>query len=579
MISTLLFHDERLHREKERVDVLDSDRGVEIADRVWWVGSTMANGTLESNVYLIEQGDESVLIDPGSSLGVANTAHKIRAVTPLRTIRWVICSQPDVDKVAGLDYLLEQGLHAEVTVVTHWRTESSLRRAGIDLPFVNIDDIHQRLELADRMLRFVPTPYVRATGAFCSVDEKTRTVFSSDLFGSYEAERTLFATSRDDLDVVRRFHEHAIASPEILSHAVLTVKALAPEIIAPQHGHLISGELIPSAYEVLKDLECGSLLLTADSPRLAFLYTANRTIHSIINTMVKEQNFSTVAAYLSNLATKTLGAAYFEIWAETNGVLWRFEQSDNFAGHPDDPPDDVRLVLRGIEVPPERRLVLPTRSPSTGAIDGVMVWGFRERWIPSDATRAVLNEIIELVDVGLEREVLRRSADIEISNWHSRAIYDPLTGLRNRLSLADTYQQLASFDDRSHGPQMAALMIDIDLFKSVNDTFGHPAGDRLLQRIARDLVESVRPSDPTFRLGGEEFLALVSNVSASSALAAAERIRERIAAGTVDLPRVTGSIGVALRQSHEPLDALLARADAALYRAKQEGRNRVVMDS
>ncbi|MGC8499269.1 MAG: diguanylate cyclase [Acidimicrobiales bacterium] len=539
----------------------------------------MPDGTLQSNVYLIEQEDESVLIDPGSSIGVADTTQKIRTVTSLRDIRWVVCSQPDVDKVAGLGFLLAQGLSPDVTIITHWRTESSLRRAGIELPFVNIDDIHLRLELPDRTIRFVPTPYVRATGAFCSVDERTRTVFSSDLFGSYEAERTLFATSLDDLDTMRRFHEYAISGHEILSNALLAIKTVMPHVIAPQHGHVISGDLIDSAFDLLEDLECGTLLLTADSPRLAFLYTANRAIRSVINTMVKEQNFSTVAAYLSGLATKTLGATYFEIWAESHGVLFRFEQSDDFAGHPDDPPDDVRLVLRGVDVPPDHRLVLPTRSPSTGAIDGAMVWGFRERWIPSEATRAVLDEIIELVDVGLEREVLRRTADIEISNWHSRAIYDPLTGLRNRLSLADTYHQLASFDDRGFQPRMAALMIDIDLFKSVNDTFGHLAGDQLLQRIGRDLIESVRPSDPTFRFGGEEFLVLLSNVDASSARATGERIRERIAIGRVELPRVTASVGIALRRDHEPLDDLLARADASLYRAKEEGRNRVVMDS
>ncbi|MHB8334774.1 MAG: GGDEF domain-containing protein [Acidimicrobiales bacterium] len=162
-----------------------------------------------------------------------------------------------------------------------------------------------------------------------------------------------------------------------------------------------------------------------------------------------------------------------------------------------------------------------------------------------------------------------------MSDWHTRAIYDPMTGLRNRASLSDSYQQLAAFDDRNLDPQMAALMVDVDHFKVVNDTFGHAAGDLLLQRIAHALLQSVRPSDPSFRLGGEEFLVLLSNVDASSARHAAERIRERVAGSAPDLPIVTVSVGLALRQRNETQESLLARADEALYRAKENGRDRV----
>ena len=147
--------------------------------------------------------------------------------------------------------------------------------------------------------------------------------------------------------------------------------------------------------------------------------------------------------------------------------------------------------------------------------------------------------------------------------------------LRNRASLTDTYHQLAAFDDRNRTPQMAALMVDVDHFKVVNDTFGHAAGDLVLQRVAHAIVQSVRPSDPTFRLGGEEFLVLLSNVDVASAHLAAERIRERVAASAPNLPIVTVSVGLALRRLNESQESMLARADAALYQAKQSGRDRV----
>ena len=551
------------------------DRGIELDDRIWWVGATAADGGFPSNVYLIEQGDDSVVIDPGSSLGAEETADKINAVVGLRNVRWIVCSQPDADKVAALPLLLQRGLHPEVTIVSHSRAHGALRRAGFTLPYRNIDDDRHRLELEDRTLNFLLTPYLRSTGAFATLDERSKILFSSDLFGSFESGQSLFVQNDADIDAMQRFHVYSVASRDVLAHALLAVRAAAPRMIAPQHGRVITADFVDAAVSALDDLDCGALLLTPDDPGLSFLFAANRTIHGVINTMVKEHDFSTVAAYLAGLAVKTLGADYFELWAGTGGVLFRFERGDEFAGHRAEPPADVTRVLAGESIDPGHRLILPLRSPSTGTIDGAMVWGFRERRVPSDATIVVLNQIISLVEVGLEREILRRTTDLELSDWHARAIYDPLTGLRNRASLADTYHQLAAFDDRNRDPQMAALMVDVDLFKAVNDTFGHGAGDLVLQRVAHAIVQSVRPSDPTFRLGGEEFLVLLSNVDAASAGLAAERIRERVAASAPNLPIVTVSVGLALRQLNESQESLLARADAALYRAKQGGRDRV----
>jgi len=551
------------------------DRGIELDDRTWWVGAAMADGTFQSNTYLIEQGDRSVVIDPGSSLCAEATADKINAVVGLRNVRWVVCSQPDVDKVAALPHLLARGLHPEASIVTHWRAHGALRRAGFDLPYRSIDDDRHRLELDDRTLQFLLTPYLRSAGAFATFDERSKVLFSSDLFGSFESGQSLFVDDTANIDAIQRFHEYSVASRDVLAHALLAVRAVAPRMIAPQHGRVIAQGFVDDAIDALEDLDCGALLLTPDDPGLSFLFAANRTIHGVINTMVKEHDFSTVAAYLASLAVKTLGAEYYELWAGTGGVLFRFERGDDFAGHRDEPPADVASVLAGEVVEPGHRLILPLRSPTTGTVDGAMVWGFRERRVPSDATIVVLNQIISLVEVGLEREILRRTTDLELSDWHTRAIYDQLTGLRNRASLSDSYHQLAAFDDRNPDPQMAALMVDIDHFKGVNDTFGHAAGDLLLQRVAHAILQSVRPSDPSFRLGGEEFLVLLSNVDEASARNAAERIRERVARSSPELPIVTVSVGLARRQLNESQESLLARADAALYRAKENGRDRV----
>ena len=122
-------------------------------------------------------------------------------------------------------------------------------------------------------------------------------------------------------------------------------------------------------------------------------------------------------------------------------------------------------------------------------------------------------------------------------------------------------------------------MIDIDRFKVLNDRFGHLMGDAVLCRVARVLIGSLRPQDLLARYGGEEFAVLLPNLDPAAATAVAERLREAVAAPEADeghepLPSVTISIGIASYQPRETLALLLSRADAALYRAKQDGRNR-----
>jgi diguanylate cyclase (GGDEF)-like protein len=128
---------------------------------------------------------------------------------------------------------------------------------------------------------------------------------------------------------------------------------------------------------------------------------------------------------------------------------------------------------------------------------------------------------------------------------------------------------------------VSLLMIDIDHFKSVNDRYGHPAGDRVLRDVARLLQEGVRTVDTVGRYGGEEFVAILPQTEMADARQLAERLRRAIEAHVVKVPageiRVTVSIGVAKYPAVAIAtpDDLVRAADQALYRAKEEGRNRV----
>jgi two-component system cell cycle response regulator len=153
---------------------------------------------------------------------------------------------------------------------------------------------------------------------------------------------------------------------------------------------------------------------------------------------------------------------------------------------------------------------------------------------------------------------------------------DGLTGLFNRRHL-DEQLQKAIEAGRRHDQPLAVLMLDIDHFKLVNDREGHPAGDRVLQEFARRLQATVRSGAIVGRWGGEEFLIIEPQAEVSDAMKLGERIRNAIAAEPVDLGErcipITVSIGCAAGLQ-SPAE-LVEQADAALYRSKAEGRNRV----
>lgn len=153
---------------------------------------------------------------------------------------------------------------------------------------------------------------------------------------------------------------------------------------------------------------------------------------------------------------------------------------------------------------------------------------------------------------------------------------DPLTGLVNRRVFSDELAHWALHSERK-AVQISALILDLDHFKSVNDDFGHAVGDAALVAVAGLLQQKLRPLDIAARYGGEEFVLLLPQTDLSEALLVAERLREEMPALNIEgYPRkLTTSIGVAQLQIGEPVEAMLKRADAALYRAKHAGRNRV----
>jgi len=155
--------------------------------------------------------------------------------------------------------------------------------------------------------------------------------------------------------------------------------------------------------------------------------------------------------------------------------------------------------------------------------------------------------------------------------------YDPLTNLLNRRGFEIAYKALSKTNKRNQRP-FSLLFIDIDFFKKINDTYGHDVGDLVLKHLAELLHISLRSSDIVARWGGEEFVVLLNDADAQKAKKIAQKLRFTVEQEVHDeLPSFTISIGVAQAQADMGIDRVIKEADEALYKAKEGGRNRVVV--
>lgn len=581
----------------------DTDHAVQVADRVWWVGHRQDNDIFQCHVYLIEQGEQSVLLDPGSVLTFRHTLRKIEEIIPFSHIRYFICHHQDPDITGALPLIDQMVGRDDAVLVTHWRSQMLAKHYGLRLPFWLVDAHDWRLPLVDRCLEFVFTPYAHFPGAICTFDPVSRVLFSSDLFGGLTPEFALVAQDERYFEAMRPFHEHYMPSRDILGYALRAIERHPVRLIAPQHGSIIPERLVRFMIDKLKTLDCGLYLIARGNTDIQRLSQLNRTLRDITQTMLVYRDFRDIADSLLHIAQRVLPATALEFYArlDERRVL-HLSPLSRYRGAEVEPPAAVARVLDldhkqwdelnaasaaecllAHDSNQAPVLMLPLFAPDRGTAQAVAIMRLTGAVTANDELQQVIEQMSVPLQVAVEREVIYRQLDLERQRIYEQSIRDPLTGLFTRTYMQEVVQRLCDIQNRNSSSQVAVLMLDIDHFKRINDTHGHNQGDVVLRRVAGELLRAIRGSDIPVRLGGEEFAIFMLGDGVSKIALFAERLRVQVEGLHFDPPMadwaVTVSIGAAIRQPGETLPDLIQRADMALYAAKNSGRNRVCLAS
>ena len=575
--------------------VTNTDHAIQIADRVWWVGHYLPDDVFQCHTYLIENGDQSVLIDPGSELTFSYTMRKIEEVIPFYNIRYFVCHHQDPDITAAMGEIDRIISRDDALLVTHWRAAALLKHYGLKIPFWQVEEHEWKLELQDRTLEFIFTPYMHFPGAFCTFDHRSGILFSSDIFGGFTEEWTLFAKGEAYFENLRPFHEHYMPSQDILLNGMLTLEKYPIKAIAPQHGSIIPEKLVSFMINKLKTLQCGLYLMAQHDSDISRLMRLNQFLREATQTLISYREFREVVEHFFAAAREVLPASSLEFAViDANGTVLHFTPQNRYHGEANQVPmylqpvmnreSEAGVISRGsnydkviCDKDGSVGLAIPLPVTKESGLRAVALFRLEQDTGISEEMNEVLGRISAPLAVAVEREDMYRGLEFDRNRIYERSIRDPLTGLFSRYYMHDAVGRMIGVHDRDAERGLALIMFDIDHFKGINDTYGHQAGDMVLRNVGQLMLKNSRDIDVPTRFGGEEFALFILTSKMEDAMDAADRIRRET--GQMQLKsgkdefQVTISAGIALHRQKETLAEMMKRADMALYAAKEKGRN------
>ncbi len=481
-----------------------------IAEGIYHVGDITSNNGLDCNPYLLIDGKEAVLFDPGSSLDFQQVLANVKELVPIEDITHIVLHHEDPDFCAAVPLFEELGIRPKI--VTSWRTMTLVQYYGIQSPYYLLEENESRLTLSSgRVLQFIPTPYLHFAGAFATYDGATETLFSSDLFGAFSYNHTLYA---DDtyLEKMLTFHEHYMPSNSVLRPVMDVLLGYGIRRILPQHGSIIDRE-VETYIHALRTLQCGTLL---DPIKKNLLSSGGYLM--IFNDVVKRCE----ALYAREEVREVLDHVPELIADEAGGVGDYYGEPEAVWNSLFDTIKQQKGMLWITVLEPYVRGLVATYD------------------IPVPTIMTAVIESSEMENRRLREKT--KSLEQTIQSVNERLIKCSVTGLFNEVFFKSLLiQELETEDWRDVG---AFACIGIDNFSNYQLKYGREDTDSALSNMAYLLKETFG-NHGVFKLDSTDFGVYLKGLDRQAVITGMEQVRVAIARSTIFLGRLTVSIGIA----------------------------------
>lgn len=471
----------------------------EIVDGIYWLGDETKFNELNTNAYLLIDEGQGVLIDPGSVLSFDRTLESIKALIPLENIDYVILQHQDPDLCSNTPLFEKLGLEFEI--VTHWRSSVMINYYGVKSKFYHIDENNYELVLkSGRRLNFIHTPYLHFPGSITTYDSKNRLLFSSDLFGAFDNNWTLYAND-SYMERMKSFHEHYMPSNSILKPVMQIFSEMKIDIIASQHGSIIK-ERVHEYIDALMELQCGSFssfiveelydaggyteLLNEVSKRFEVHFSKEEVLDVFSGSNIKINDDLKIKEF-SSLGIK-LWDEYFELIYDKKGVRW------------------LTLIKTLVE----------------------KFIGKYQIEYPSIFLKTIIQTNLQMRNLFDENEYVKNEDDRinrGMNKIENRILKHPVTGFYSQkfasMFIEDEVKHFYYEDSKGLG---IILFIDIDNMTSINYRYGLKVSNMLIEKISKKLLTVVNSKKTLFSRNGPGYIYYESLVDIDSAKKLSEQL-------------------------------------------------------
>jgi len=493
----------------------------------YWVGSKTLTDNLHCNPYLLIEGEEAVLFDPGSVLDVEDVVKNIASLIPLEKVKYVVLHHADPDLASAVPRL--EALGMQFTIVTHWRTWSLVRFYDLSSPSYLVDEHNYTLRLeSGRILEFICTAYLHFPGAIVTYDKEAKILLSSDLFGAITPVWSLYAGG-NYIEGMKTYHEHYMPSHELLGPVMQLFSSLEIAAIYPQHGSIIN-EDVPKYIDCLMHLECGILAAPVRNKEREAAKKAGAGDNGTPSERLLVRFAAVFGDASAEVVAGRLGIAY-------DPLLRRITSNTLAAGTLWNRLGEEIYLLSGL---PALTILEPLVSNlcSEYAIDRPRIYTslLGESQRNSEVLSLEISRLKELNDQ------LSRSAAIA----RDIMLKDSVTGLYNETYYQNFMEEEASLRFMASDLEdevLAIIGIDEGMAR-IEYRYGPSEVETILKGVSRIILDSKSENYPAFRLHGATFAVWMPQILFSKANEICDNIRKNVEISSTFIEPVTVSIGM-----------------------------------